>query len=30
LDISSPQALTMPHGVAIGIGAVLLIAFPNV
>jgi prepilin peptidase CpaA len=29
LDISSPQALTMPHGVAIGIAAVLLIAFPN-
>jgi prepilin peptidase CpaA len=29
LDISSSQALTMPHGVAIGIGAALLVAFPN-
>ena len=25
LDISSPQALTMPHGVAIGVGAALLL-----
>jgi Flp pilus assembly protein protease CpaA len=29
LDISSSQALTMPHGVAIGIGAALLVALPN-
>lgn len=27
LDISSPQALTMPHGVAIGVGAALLLIF---
>jgi Flp pilus assembly protein protease CpaA len=25
LDISSPQSLSMPHGVAIGIGAALLL-----
>ena len=28
LDISSPQALTMPHGVAIAVGAVLLLISP--